>query len=150
MTVWIAGFSTLRDYLFHHVLQTQHTHPVLESLSSITHPLAYALYAVGGTLVVSSFYQLGITGTFLGDYVGILMDAPVRSFPFSVLSDPMYVGATLNFFASALLYDSPAGLLLAALVGVVYAIAAQFEGAYTSSIYQQREVQRKAKGKKAQ
>lgn len=32
------------------------------------------MVAVGQTLVISSTWQLGITGTFLGDYFGILMD----------------------------------------------------------------------------
>ena len=132
MTVWIFGFSTMRDYLFHHTLQTQQPHPGLHAIAALTHPLAYGLYAVGSTLVLSSFYALGLTGTFLGDYVGILMDEPATGFPFNVLSDPMYVGSTMNFFASALLYDSPAGLLLATFVGVVYAIALQFEGPYTA------------------
>ena len=150
MTVWILGFSTLRDYLFHNTLQTQHPHPALQDLAPLTHTLAYVLYAAGSTLVLGSFYQLGLTGTFLGDYVGILMDEPATGFPFNVLSDPMYVGSTMNFVASALLYDSPAGLLLATLVGVVYAIALQFEGPYTSLIYQERERKRRAKGKKAQ
>ena len=150
MTVWIFLFSSLRDYLFHHTLQTQHAYPLLESLSTITHPLAYVLYALGSTLVLSSFYRLGLTGTFLGDYVGILMDAPVTGFPFNVVADPMYVGATMNFLASALLYDSLAGVFLTVLVGVVYAIAVQFEGPYTSGIYQQREQARQVKGKKAQ
>ena len=73
MTVWIFGFSTMRDYLFHHTLQTQQPHPGLHAIAALTHPLAYGLYAVGSTLVLSSFYALGLTGTFLGDYVGILM-----------------------------------------------------------------------------
>ena len=150
MTVWIFGFSTMRDYLFHHTLQTQQPHPGLHAIAALTHPLAYGLYAVGSTLVLSSFYALGLTGTFLGDYVGILMDEPATGFPFNVLSDPMYVGSTMNFFASALLYDSPAGLLLATFVGVVYAIALQFEGPYTASIYQQRDMEKRKKGKKVQ
>ena len=148
MTVWIFGFSTVRDLLYHHTLQTQHPHPTLESLSILTHPLAYALYALGTTLVLSSFYQLGLTGTFLGDYVGILMDEPATGFPFNVLSHPMYIGSTLNFIASALLYDSPAGLLLAVFVGVVYAIASEFEGSYTTAIYSERDRKRQLQGKK--
>jgi len=99
---------------------------------------------------VSSFYALGVTGTFLGDYVGILMDKPATGFPFNVLNDPMYVGSTLNFIASALLFDSVAGLFLAVFIGVVYAIALQFEGPYTTMIYQQRDKQRQGKGKKVQ
>jgi len=150
MTIWIFGFSTLRDYLFHQTLITQHSHPTLTSLSTLTHPLAYLLYATGSTLVVSSFYALGVTGTFLGDYVGILMDKPATGFPFNVLNDPMYVGSTLNFIASALLFDSVAGLFLAVFIGVVYAIALQFEGPYTTMIYQQRDKQRQGKGKKVQ
>jgi Phospholipid methyltransferase len=38
-----------------------------------TEPLlyaSYALYSIGMLLVMSSFYQLGITGTYLGDYFG--------------------------------------------------------------------------------
>ena len=150
MTVWIFLFSSLRDYLFHHTLQTQHPHPTLQSLSPLTHPLAYTLYTLGSTLVLSSFYQLGLTGTFLGDYVGILMDRPATGFPFNVVSDPMYIGSTLNFIASALLFDSPAGLLLATFVGVVYAIATAFEGPYTSMIYSERDRKRQGKGKKVQ
>lgn len=36
------------------------------------------LFIMGQTLVISSTYALGITGTFLGDYFGILMDARVE------------------------------------------------------------------------
>lgn len=36
--------------------------------------LAAALFAVGSVLVVSSMWALGVTGTYLGDYFGILMD----------------------------------------------------------------------------
>ena len=32
------------------------------------------------------------------------MDAPVTGFPFNVLSDPMYVGTTLNFLGHAIMY----------------------------------------------
>jgi phosphatidylethanolamine N-methyltransferase len=61
-----------------------------------------ALFAAGQTLVLSSTWALGVTGTFLGDYFGILMSARVEGFPFNVLRDPMYVGSTLCFAATAL------------------------------------------------
>lgn len=32
------------------------------------------LFASGSTLVASSMWKLGVTGTYLGDYFGILMD----------------------------------------------------------------------------
>jgi phosphatidylethanolamine/phosphatidyl-N-methylethanolamine N-methyltransferase len=62
------------------------------------------LFAVGQTFVITSTWALGITGTFLGDYFGILMDHRVEGFPFNVLRDPMYVGSTMCFAATALWY----------------------------------------------
>lgn len=64
--------------------------------------LGPALIVTGNILVWSSTYQLGITGTFLGDYFGILMKAKVEGFPFNVTSHPMYEGATLIFLGYAL------------------------------------------------
>jgi phosphatidylethanolamine N-methyltransferase len=64
------------------------------------------LFVLGQTFVVTSTWALGITGTFLGDYFGILMDHRVEGFPFNVLRDPMYVGSTMCFAATALWYVS--------------------------------------------
>ena len=66
--------------------------------------LPVALFVLGQTFVVTSTWALGITGTFLGDYFGILMDHRVEGFPFNVLRDPMYVGSTMCFAATALWY----------------------------------------------
>lgn len=60
------------------------------------------LFLAGQTFVLTSTWALGITGTFLGDYFGILMDHRVEGFPFNVLRDPMYVGSTMCFAAGAL------------------------------------------------
>ena len=55
------------------------------------------------------------------------MDAPVTGFPFNVTGAPMYVGSTLSFLGSAILFGKPAGLLLTAEVWMVYSIALRFE-----------------------
>jgi methylene-fatty-acyl-phospholipid synthase len=47
---------------------------------------------------------LGITGTFLGDYFGILMKEKVTGFPFNLTSDPMYNGSSLIFLGDAIAY----------------------------------------------
>lgn len=82
------------------------------------------LFIIGQVFVVTSTWALGITGTFLGDYFGILMDhrvegyippffffgvrfdnpfiSPFTRFPFNILRDPMYVGSTMCFAATAL------------------------------------------------
>jgi phosphatidylethanolamine N-methyltransferase len=103
------------------------------------------LFALGQTFVLTSTWALGITGTFLGDYFGILMDHRVEGFPFNVLRDPMYVGSTMCFTATALWceellqhisrrsnnlcrYERPAGLLITAYVYLVYVIALRYEG----------------------
>ena len=82
---------------------------------------------MGNTLVLTSYYALGITGTFLGDYFGILMDEPVTGFPFNVTGAPMYWGSTMSFLGSAVLYGRPAGALLTVLVFLVYLCALQWE-----------------------
>lgn len=47
-------------------------------------------------------WALGITGTYLGDYFGILMDDIVTGFPFNVMGDPMYWGSSMCFVGVAL------------------------------------------------
>jgi phosphatidylethanolamine N-methyltransferase len=47
-------------------------------------------------------WALGVTGTYLGDYFGILMSEMVTGFPFNVMSDPMYWGSSMCFVGVAL------------------------------------------------
>lgn len=96
------------------------------------------LMVLGTVLVVSSFLALGFTGTFLGDYFGILMDEKVTAFPFSLTENPMYWGSTANYLGLALIGSSPAGLTLTAIVAVVYKVAIRFEGPFTERIYEER------------
>lgn len=88
---------------------------------------AAALFAAGNVLVLSSMWALGVTGTYLGDYFGILMEDRVTSFPFNVTDNPMYYGSVLSFAGTALWFAKPAGLFLSAFVLVMYMIALRFE-----------------------
>jgi len=105
--------------------------------------LPILLVGGGQVLVWSSTWQLGITGTFLGDYFGILMDNRVTSFPFNIIENPMYIGSTLSFVGVALWYECssyswpsltlarherPAGLFITAYVYIAYKIALRYEG----------------------
>lgn len=56
------------------------------------------------------------------------MSARVTGFPFNVVENPMYIGSTMCFTATALWYSSPAGLFLTLLVHIVYSIALRYEG----------------------
>uniref|UniRef100_H3CPN0 Phosphatidylethanolamine N-methyltransferase n=2 Tax=Tetraodon nigroviridis TaxID=99883 RepID=H3CPN0_TETNG len=102
-----------------------------------------ALIVAGTVLVVSSFLALGFTGTFLGDYFGILLDEKVTVFPFNVMENPMYWGSTANYLGLALIGASPVGLILTATVAAVYKVAIQFEGPFTAQIYRERSQSRK-------
>lgn len=72
-------------------------------------------------------WALGVTGTYLGDYFGILMDEPVTGFPFNITGSPMYWGSAMSFLGVALLRGRVAGLVLTAEVVVMYLIALQYE-----------------------
>ncbi|KAL1699131.1 phospholipid methyltransferase-domain-containing protein [Schizophyllum commune] len=136
LALMIFSFGMLRDSLYHRALADQPRVPLLPEPFNLIIPAALA--ALGQLFVVTSTWALGITGTFLGDYFGILMDHRVEGFPFNVLRDPMYVGSTMCFAAGALWYERPAGLLITAYVYIVYLIALRFEGPFTDMIYSKR------------
>ena len=85
---------------YERALKNQPTYPLLPAPYATVVPAA--LFVIGQTLVLSSTWALGITGTFLGDYFGILMDHRVEGFPFNIVENPMYVGSTICFAAGAL------------------------------------------------
>ncbi|OBT69343.1 hypothetical protein VE03_01066 [Pseudogymnoascus sp. 23342-1-I1] len=144
----IFSLGIFRDYLYEQALRSQPGHPDLET--ALVKYIAAGLFLAGNVLVVSSMWALGLTGTYLGDYFGILMDSRVTSFPFNVTDAPMYYGSTLSFLGTALWYGKPAGVLLTIEVLVVYLVALRFEDPFTAGIYEKREKERaKAKrGKK--
>ncbi|KAL2281780.1 hypothetical protein FJTKL_11254 [Diaporthe vaccinii] len=133
----IFGLGLCRDFLYERALRHQPPHPLLDT--DAAKYLGYALIAGGNILVVTSTWALGITGTFLGDYFGILMDDMVTGFPFSVCDAPMYYGSTMSFLGTALLYGRPAGILLTAWVLTVYLVALQ-EGLQEQGRGQEAEI----------
>jgi len=132
---------------FHTALSHQPTSPTLEAFPFTT-LIAYALLAIGNTLVLSSMWALGVTGTYLGDYFGILMDDMVTGFPFNVSASPMYHGSAASFLGTSLYYKKPAGILLSALVVACYTVALEYEDPFTAMIYRKREERQKKEGKK--
>lgn len=104
LALWIFCFSVYRDLLFEAAMESQ------PRVAELGHPacvvFAAGLMAVGGVLVGSSMWKLGVTGTYLGDYFGILMDEKVESFPFNYYDHPMYDGATMCFLGKAILLVS--------------------------------------------
>ncbi|XP_045841550.1 phosphatidylethanolamine N-methyltransferase isoform X2 [Meles meles] len=131
-----AGNLNLQTHNFTQAMLSQ---PKMESLDNPTaYRVGLALLGVGSTFVLSSFFALGFTGTFLGDYFGILKEARVTTFPFNVLDNPMYWGSTANYLGWAVMHASPTGLLLTAVVALVYMVAILYEEPFTAQIYQQK------------
>lgn len=147
LAVTIFSLGIFRDFLYERALRAQPSHPLLQT--EVATYTAYTLLFWGNVLVLSSMWALGVTGTYLGDYFGILMDAKVDSFPFNITDAPMYYGSTMSFLGTAMLFGKPAGVLLTAEVLIVYLIALRFEDPFTGEIYAKRDRERKAAGKKA-
>ncbi|SCV73335.1 BQ2448_7261 [Microbotryum intermedium] len=146
LALTIFSLGILRDHLYTAALSQQ---PKWYLLHYTEFKIVAALaFLSGAVLVASSMWALGVTGTYLGDYFGILMDEKVESFPFNVTDNPMYYGSTLSFLGTALWYESFAGLLLTALVFVEYKIALTYEEPFTAAIYAAREAARSKKGGK--
>ncbi|KAG9122587.1 Phosphatidyl-N-methylethanolamine N-methyltransferase [Ceratobasidium sp. 392] len=141
ITIFLLGM--FRDTMYHNALKEQPQSDLINP--TIAKPIAAVLFAIGQTFVITSTWALGITGTFLGDYFGILMSARVTGFPFNVVENPMYLGSTMCFAATALWYSSPAGLLLTLLVDTVYTIALRYEGPFTTMIYSNAAASKSAK-----
>lgn len=167
LALMIFSFGVLRDHLY--VLfylyrgrgynQThRYQRALLEQPKQAILPKEYAtivpavLFILGQTFVLTSTWALGITGTFLGDYFGILMDHRVEGyvfpsslgarnteimprFPFNVLRDPMYVGSTMCFAATALWYASdtcfPSTMTLTRRVGLNAQLASSSRSTFT-------------------
>merc|ERR1712093_51598 len=134
LALTIFGLGIFRDSLYKTALEEQPLYPPL-----LQPTLGVLLFCTGNVLVLSSMWALGITGTYLGDYFGILMDDIVTGFPLNVTASPMYYGSTMNFLGTAILFGKPAGILLTAEVLIVYLIALRFEDPFTSAIYAKRE-----------
>ncbi|EHY56196.1 Phosphatidyl-N-methylethanolamine N-methyltransferase [Exophiala dermatitidis] len=134
LAVTIFSLGILRDSLYKSALDEQ---PLYSPLHQPV--LGAVLFAIGNVLVLSSMWALGVTGTYLGDYFGILMDHKVEGFPFNVTGAPMYWGSTLSFLGTALYTGRAAGVLLTLEVFVMYWIALKFEDPFTAQIYAKKE-----------
>ncbi|XP_051529526.1 phosphatidylethanolamine N-methyltransferase-like isoform X2 [Myxocyprinus asiaticus] len=128
----------LNVYRSHSITVAMKGQPRWELLDNVqVYYAGAALMALGSLFVISSFLALGFTGTFLGDYFGILMDQKVTGFPFNVMDNPMYWGSTANYLGLALMNASPIGVVLTAVVGLSYRIAIAYEGPFTEEMYRQ-------------
>ncbi|ORX40271.1 phospholipid methyltransferase-domain-containing protein [Kockovaella imperatae] len=138
----IFTLSATRDSMYLAAIKDQPAMALLNN--SLVKAIGFATFAAGQVFVLSSMWALGVTGTYLGDYFGILMSKRVTGFPFNVLNDPMYVGSFLSHLGTALWYESPSGILLAFWVLAVYMVALTYEGPFTDKIYSKKSGKKSA------
>lgn len=141
LAAWIFFSSLYRDYLFEAAVKANLSATLVPAsnkcLVEVAKKAGLGLLAGGMSLVLSAYYRLGITGTYLGDYFGILMKERVTAFPFSHFENPMYLGSTLSFLSLALMHNSAVGMALSAWVHAVYWVSTtHFEGPFTAHIYE--------------
>jgi len=141
--IFVIGLT--RDYLYNQMLQRQPRFTPIEDMlegsydrnmiEMIINVVAGIMLICGNTLVLGAYYRLGLIGTYLGDYFGILLKEKISGFPFSVSTCPMYDGSSLNFLAFALYNRSLVGGLVAIFVYICYHVACIFEDSFTDMIY---------------
>eukprot|EP00758_Cryptobia_borreli_P003092 Tbor_TRINITY_DN3522_c0_g1::TRINITY_DN3522_c0_g1_i1::g.2932::m.2932/K00550/OPI3; methylene-fatty-acyl-phospholipid synthase len=131
-----------RTYLFNIAVEANKALKLTNNanVQKVLSVIGFISSAGGMTLVFSSYYRLGITGTYLGDYFGILMKERITSFPYSHFSDPMYTGSVLNFLGTSLAQNSLVGVGLTAWLQLVYFLSVRyFEEPFTALIYSEKE-----------
>lgn len=143
LALTIFSLGLLRDYMFNQALKQQLPLALLQN--DTVKSLAVLCFAMGQLLVITSMYRLGITGTYLGDYFGLLMKERVTGFPFNISDNPMYQGSTLSFLGTTLYYGKPAGLLITLFVHIMYKVALRFEEPFTAMIYTKKKEKKKLK-----
>ncbi|ODQ64543.1 phospholipid methyltransferase [Nadsonia fulvescens var. elongata DSM 6958] len=145
----IFSLGIVRDIFYHEALAEQlaiwEVFSIDKNVILLLKTIGVLLFASGNILVLSSMWALGVTGTYLGDYFGILMKERVSGFPFNICDNPMYTGSTMSFAAYAFWSGKPAGITLAYLVHSLYKIALVFEEPFTADIYKNAEAKKGAK-----
>lgn len=122
-TIFLLGLA--RDHFFLAALASAPDSRwwVVTQFPLLHRTLGLASFVVGNVLVVTSMWALGVTGTYLGDYFGILMPSRVTGFPFNVTDNPMYHGSVLSFLGTSLWYAKPLGFWITAEVLIMYLLA---------------------------
>ncbi|XP_004348088.2 PEMT/PEM2 methyltransferase [Capsaspora owczarzaki ATCC 30864] len=138
--VYLVLSAAVRDAVIHSAIEAS-----LPELQWIVLPVeiativGYGLFVVGILLNLWTLHALGIKGMYNGDSFGFLMDAPVTSGPYTIFSDPQYVGTTLAMFGAALRQQSIVGYALTLAMGIVFWISVKFiEGPHLQRLYSKK------------
>lgn len=138
----LIEMGIFRNYMFVRVIKNQLKTEFFDEYYILLEVIGYLLVGMGMHLNVFAYYRLGIHGIYYGDYFGVLCKEMCTSFPFSVLENPLYVGSTLMFLGSSILYRSPAGIFLTIIAWIMYKFASVLENPMTPLIYSPENIEK--------
>eukprot|EP00730_Choanoeca_flexa_P012861 TRINITY_DN4692_c0_g1_i1.p1 TRINITY_DN4692_c0_g1~~TRINITY_DN4692_c0_g1_i1.p1 ORF type:complete len:248 (+),score=55.41 TRINITY_DN4692_c0_g1_i1:148-891(+) len=101
----------------------------------LTDKLGWAITAFGLLLSSSAMYRLGIFGTYMGEFFGVMLSEKITTFPFSFVDNPMYIGSSLFHVGLAIQAQSPVGAVLALWVYYTYYMAGAYEEPLMRTMY---------------
>jgi protein-S-isoprenylcysteine O-methyltransferase Ste14 len=138
----LIEMGIFRNYLFVRVMRNQLKTEYFDDHFIILEIIGYLILVCGFHLTIFAYYRLGIHGIYYGDYFGVLCKEMVTAFPFSILENPLYVGSTMMFFGSSILYRSPAGIVLTICAWIMYQFASILENPMTPLIYSPENIEK--------
>jgi len=138
----LIEMGIFRNYMFMRVIRNHNKVDLFSDYSLYIEIIGYLILVSGFHLNVFAYYRLGIHGIYYGDYFGVLCKEMVTAFPYNILDNPLYVGSTMLFLGSSILYRSPSGILLTILAWVMYKFASFLENPMTPLIYSTENIER--------
>ena len=138
----LIEMGIFRNYLFVRVVKNQLKTEYFDDHYIILEIIGYLILVCGFHLVIFAYYRLGIHGIYYGDYFGVLCKEMVTAFPFSILENPLYVGSTMMFLGTSILYKSPAGIFLTICARIMYKFASVLENPMTPLIYSPENIEK--------
>eukprot|EP00049_Salpingoeca_infusionum_P017823 m.354514 g.354514 ORF g.354514 m.354514 type:complete len:256 (+) comp17039_c0_seq1:165-932(+) len=109
--------------------------PTSEMERYVTQVIAPAMKWYGVLVSQASVFQLGLYGTYMGEYFNICLSTFVYAFPFNHISNPMYMGTFLAHLGESVALKSVNGVLLSIIFYGVMRCALAFEIALMDSFY---------------
>lgn len=138
----LIEMGIFRNYMFARVIRNHSKYDAFSDYSLYVEIIGYLILVSGFHLNVLAYYRLGIHGIYYGDYFGVLCKEMVTAFPYNILDNPLYVGSTMLFLGSSILYRSPCGILLTVLAWFMYKFAGFLENPMTPLIYSPENIER--------
>jgi len=138
----LIEMGIFRNYIFTRVIRNHNKFDPFPDYSWHVEVIGYLILVFGLHLTFLAYYRLGLHGIYYADYFGVLCKEMVTAYPYNYLDNPLYVGSTMLFLGSSIIYRSPSGILLTLLAWFMYKFAAVLENPMTPLIYSPENIEK--------